>query len=299
MKNIKTMILLLFAIMIVILIFFLVKNIKKNSYTFKNNKLISEINYMDSKLTYLLNSVNNITLDNYKVSISKTSTNTNSQENTTSNAGSTSQSDQSEQNSEPNTSSNSTNTNTKQYELKTEGVLTSNSEINWNEIKNQVEVLYSIIPTITQDLYARNINQDKILSFNRELDELTIAVKNQDKEKTLIKLANLYRYLPAYASNFSNNFEYVNILETKSNVFKAYTFVNLKNWEEASNYINRSIQSYSVILGNIDNKNNNYNSNKIYILLNELQNTVNIKSEDIFLIKYKNFMEEVGKRSLE
>ena len=295
MKFSKTMILILFAVVIVILIFFFLKNIKNNNNTSQDDKLISEINYMDNKLTALLNSINNITLDNYKVSITKTSTNISSEENSNSSTGGESQSSQGEQTSQ---GSGSTNTTSEQYELKTEGILTGNSEVDWNRIKNQIEVLYSIIPTITQDLYNRNVNQDEILDFNKELDELTIAVKNEDKGKTLIKLANLYRYLPAYASNFSDDSEYVNILETKSNVFKAYVFVNIENWEESSNYINRAIQSCSTILGKIDNKNSNYDINKIYIVLNELQSSVNIKDKDVFLIKYKNFMGEVENHSI-
>lgn len=272
MKNLKTALLILFAIIIVILIFLLAKNIKNNNnQSSENNKIISEINYMDSKLTNLLNSLNNITLDNYKVSATKTSTN-------------------------DNTSSNSSNTSTEQYELKNEGILTSNSNINWDEIKVKVEVLYSKIPTITFDLYSMNINQDEILNFNKELDELTIAVKSEDKDKTLIKLANLYRYLPAYASNFSNDTSYVSLLETKSNVYKAYVFINMNNWDEASNYINTAIASYTKTLNNLQDKMNTYDTNKTYIILNELQNAINIQDREVFLIKYKKFLENAEKQ---
>ena len=73
MKNFKTALFILLAVAIVILIIFLVKNITNNNDTKENEKLISEIKYMDNKLTYLLNSVNNITLENFKISVSKTS----------------------------------------------------------------------------------------------------------------------------------------------------------------------------------------------------------------------------------
>ena len=70
MKNFKTALFILLAVAIVILIIFLVKNITNNNDTKENEKLISEIKYMDNKLTYLLNSVNNITLENFKISVS-------------------------------------------------------------------------------------------------------------------------------------------------------------------------------------------------------------------------------------
>lgn len=273
MKNFKTVLIILFAIIIVILIIFLGKNIKNNNYTSQNDKLISEINFMDSKLTSLLNSANNITLENYKVTITKTSTSSNQSsynENTTSDT-------------------------PEQYGLEANGILTGDSEIDWNIILSEIETLYTILPTMTLDLYSMNINQEDILNFNKELDQLTVAAKNKDKENTLIKLANLYRYLPAYASNFSNDSNYLSILETKSNIFKAYVYVNVDNWEEASNYTSKSIESYSRALNNIQD-NRNYDTNKIYIILNEIQSATNIKDKDVFLIKYKNFIEESDKQ---
>ena len=268
MKNIKTVLLILFAIIIVILIFFLVKNIKNNNNVSQNDKIISEINYIDNKITKILNSLNNIKIENYKLLATKTSTNKENK-------------------------SNSSEETPEIYRIDNEGILNNNTDIDWENIKNEVEVLYTIVPTITLDLYNLNINQEEILNFNKELDDLTIAVKNEDKEKTLIKLANLYRYLPAYASGVSNNLNYINILETKSNIFKVYVFVNINNWEEASIYTGKAIESYSRTLSNIESS--NYDTNKIYIILNEIQNAVNIKDKEIFFIKYRGFVEETEK----
>ena len=300
MKNLKTVLIVLFAIIILILIFFLVKNIKNNNNSSQNNKMISEIDFMDSKLTSLLNSINNITLENYKITVTRTNTDSNQSSNQSeqrNNEGNT-ESSGNEKGLNQNTSSNSRNTVLEKYSLETEGILTNKTDINWNEIKNEVETLYTIIPTITLDLYNMNINQEDILNFNEELDDLTIAVKNEDKENSLIKLANLYRYLPAYANSLSNDSNYISVLETKSNIFNAYVFVDLDNWDEASNYTNKAIESFSRALNNIHEK-NTYDTNKTYIILNEIQNAVNIKDKDVFLIKYKNFIEETEKQGNE
>lgn len=285
MKNLKTVLIVLFAVVIVILIYFLVKNKKNNNSSIRNDKMISEINFMDSKLTSLLNGVNNITLENYKITVTKTSIESNKEETSGSENTSNNNSQASQDSNMP-----------EQYGLESQGILTKNEDIDWNEIKNEVENLYAIVPTMTLDLYNMNINQEDILNFNKELDDLTIAVKNQDKNNTLIKLANLYRYLPAYASNFSDDSNYISLLETKSNIFKAYVFVNIDNWDEASTFTNKSIESYSRALNNIQNK-NNYNINKKYIILNEIQSAVAIKDKEVFLIKYKNFIEETEKQS--
>lgn len=293
MKNLKTTLIVLFTFLIVILIFFLVKNIKNNNNTSQNDKMISEINFMDSKLTSLLNGLNNITLENYKITVTKTSTSSN--QNSVSNAGTSSSNENQESTDGQNTGKNTSSEATEQYGLQLDGILTGNNNIDWSKTKNEVEMLYAIVPTMTLDLYNKNINQEDILNFNKELDDLTIAVKNEDKNNTLIKLANLYRYLPAYASSFSNDLNFISLLETKSNVFNTYVFVNIENWEEATNYINKSIESYSRALNNIQN-NRNFDTNKIYIILNEIQNAVNIKDKDVFFIKYKNFIEETEKQ---
>ena len=286
MKNFKTILLILFAVVIVILIFFLVKNLNNSNNTKAEDKLISEIKYMDNKLTGLLNGVNNILLENYKISITKTSTNAENKSNNT-----TSKEDSSSKSSD----SSSKDTEEK-YSLKEERILTDDKNTDWETIKNEIEILYSSIPTMTLDLYNMNINQDEILNFNKELDELTVVVKEENKEETLIKLANLYRYLPIYANNFSNNLEYITLLETKSNVFNGYVFANLDRWDDVSNSIKKAIESYSKNLSNLNNTQNNLDTQKIYIILNELQSAVEMKDKDIFLIKYKNFLEETEKK---
>lgn len=252
MKKFRPALIVLFAVIIVILSIFLVKN-KNNDKNKDNDKVVSEIKYMDNKLMTLLNNMNNISLEGYNISVRKTSIN------------------------------------------KEKRILTNDNEINWEEIKNEVEILYTTIPTMTLDFYNSNINQQEILGFNKELDELTIAIKEENKEQTLIKLANLYRYLPVFISNFSENSEYVNLIEAKSNVFNSYVFVNLDNWSEATNYINKAIDSYSPVLNNLKENSNQYDNQKIYVILNELKSTTNLKDKNVFLIKYRNFLEETQK----
>ena len=282
MKKLKTTLIVLFAVVIVILIFFLVKNINNNKNK-NNNKVISEIKYMDNKLMTLLNSMNNITLENYKISVRKTSID------------SEKKNGQEESNSSNSSSSKGT---AEQYSLSEERILTNNNEINWEKIKNEVELLYTTVPTVTLDLYSYNISQDEILGFNKELDELTVAIKEENKEQTLIKLANLYRYLPAFISGFSNDSEYANILETKSNVFNSYVFVNLDNWNEATKHINKAIDSYLPVLNNLKENNNQFDNQKTYVILNELKSTTNLKDKNVFLIKYRNLLEETQKEKI-
>ena len=93
----------------------------------------------------------------------------------------------------------------------------------------------------------------------------------------------------------TDNTTYRAVIETKNNLFKAYSKLDSKNWDEISNDLKQAIDTYSNQLINTNkDSDKQYVINKIYIMLNELQNAVNVQDESIFLIKYKNILEEMN-----
>lgn len=185
------------------------------------------------------------------------------------------------------------NQNNNQFTLNSNGVLTSKEDINWKIIKSEIENLYLSIPTMTIDLYNQNVSQDDILAFNREYDNLTIVVKEEKKLETLTQLSKLYDYLPKFIQ--VEDELYKTIIETKSNIFKAYSKLDTQNWDEIFNDIQNAINIYSKLMTdtNID-VSKQYSINKGYIMLNEMKNAVNIRDTAIFLIKYRNLLEELN-----
>lgn len=189
----------------------------------------------------------------------------------------------------------STEKTTKQYDLQESGVLTSDTNtINWNSIKNEIEEIYTSISTITLDLYKVNINQTDILDFNTELDNLTIAIKSEDKQKSLDSLAKLYSYLPKYMETLGNDKNYTGILKTKSNIFYGYSMLDTGDWNSINNYNQKAIEEFSNILKDIPSEEKEHSVNKSYILLNELKNAISLKDKEIYLIKYKNLLEQLN-----
>mgnify|MGYP004640057895 FL=1 len=52
---------------------------------------------------------------------------------------------------------------------------------------------------------------------------------------------------------------------------------------------------YSKLLSNTKlDSSKQYNISKIYVMINELQNAVEVQNESVFLIKYKNILEEMN-----
>lgn len=181
------------------------------------------------------------------------------------------------------------------FELEAKGVLTNSDEINWDYIKSEIEILYSSLPTITLDLYKSNVNQENVLSFNKEFDNLTIVTKNEKKEETLNSLSKLYEYLIGFIENSENYKTKKDILESKLYILKAYAKLDSKNWVEIGNNTKQSIDIYSRLLSNTNlDANKQYSISKVYVMINELQNAVEVQDESVFLIKYKNILEEMN-----
>lgn len=305
MKNLKKMAYIILIIIIVVLSLTIYTNASKNNEEDQKQKTLSEIKFLDSKIVDLLNSLNNIEFENYKISSIEANKQSDKEKNSDTKQSPSGGEESSESASQSQESGGSggdsskttakINNSNQKFELISSGVLNSNEQIRWDDIKSQVEMLYSSMPTLTLDLYQLNVNQEDILSFNKELDNLALSVKNEEKEQSIKQLSRLYEYIPKFANNVSDEELYKNVLEVKSNIFKAYKELESENWEEISKNVVEAINVYNKLLTlpNIE-ASKQYMLNKGYILINELQNTINMKDKEIFLIKYKNLLEELN-----
>lgn len=273
--------------------------VSKDTDKTEKEKRITEVEFLDDKLTNVFNQLNNIETRNYNVSVNNVTKQSKNQdeskENPSEEQSTTENSTSSSNESNTTNSSNESSKQEKEFNLKNNGVLTNTDEINWDNIQNQIEVLYSSIPTITLDLYQSNINQEDILNFNKEFDNLTVAVKQKNKQDCLNELSKLYDFMPKFVQNvFDDELKKV-LIETKNNILKAYSKLDLKNWQEVSNDIKQASNVFSKLLTDTTiDTNKQYTISKIYVMINELQNAVNVEDETVFLIKYKNILEEMN-----
>ncbi len=309
MKNIRRIGYIVLIIIVIVLSLTIYTNASKNNENELKDKTFSQIKYLEGKIANLLNSMNNIEVRNYSVvtsemtkatteksnSKNKSSGNSSEQGGGKTSSGGTSDSEQSstEDSSEGDTSSKEETQ--QKFELKSTGVLTKKEDINWDIVKNEVENLYTSLPSITMDLYQFNINQEDILGFNTEYDKLTKAIKDEKKEESLTELTNVYEYLPKFLRGSEQEELYTTLIETKWHIFKAYSKLDGQNWQEISNDVKSAIDTYAKLLSNTEiDARKQYNISKGYVMINELQNAVNINDSAVFLIKYKNLLEEMN-----
>lgn len=273
-------------------------------------KVISELDYVNVKTIDMLNKLNSISFESYAIiseqvkftdeekqnnqSQSGKSTETSSgteEGGNSSGEGSSDKSGQEGQQSEQGTSNDKINTTNMVMDVELDK---DRNNIDWTTIKNEVELLDESWAVITLDLYTLNVKSDTILSFSDKLNTAMVAIKNEDKQKSLTALADLYSSIPKFLEEVEADKNMQKMRQTQSYVIDAYILADDIENIEISKNLTQAITTYSEVMGDIDyTKDKTEKTNKVYVLLNELTNSLKEKDTDVFYIKYKNFMKEI------
>ena len=291
MKNIKGIIISVIVIIVLIstTVFIVMQGKSKASQTEDlEEKVNAEIEYLDDKILSMLNNLNGIVLRNYIVSSEKVGENSKKNDDNTSEAIKKSENQEAEL-----TSKTDSDTQTNVYELNAAGILSTERNVDWETLKSEIEIMNSSWATVILDLYKLNINSEDILAFSTLLDRATIAIDQENKSQVLQILASMYNYFPRYLESFSDDLKKINIEKTKASLINAYSIVETQNWNEITKQISNAEIFYLNVLNSVSTE-ENYDINKGYILLKELQNSLGQQDADVFYIKYKNLLEKLN-----
>lgn len=255
-----------------------------------NDKAKSEIDFLSTRFISIINKLNNITFENYKVISEKAELSKESANEKESEDSSSSQNEKSEK-----VEKSSESKDVKSMQISPNTILTpTTTEIDWKTIKNDIENIYYSWNTIILDLYQLNIKNDDILGFSSGLDKATINIKNEDKVNSILAISNLYSFLPRYADTIYSDETNKNIIKTKDFILKSYSLVETHDWNNAKSEVIKALESFKFVTGDMNYaKDNMYKVNKCYVLLNELENSMDLKDKEIYYIKYKNLLEEL------
>ena len=159
--------------------------------------------------------------------------------------------------------------------------------IDWKELEKQNKNLYNYWNSVILDLNNLDIEKKYLTDFGKRLDDLSVSIKNKNKQMCLVNILELYNRLIIYIENLNYNENTKNILQAKYNLLIAYAIVEKENWTlthesivESTNYISKVVTSME------NNQYNQYNVNQAYIAVKELENLINVKDIDIFYLKY-------------
>lgn len=294
MKKFYFLIYIVFIILVFISGFYLysVKS-KKSSQNEISEKVLSEISFLEKKFVDMFNDLNNITFENYSIKI--TEIDQKEPEKNDEKSSSDKSRNEDKNKSEESEEINENEKNSK-YEMVRSGILTDEKKnIDWSKIKNDVEDIYKLLYPLTLDLYKTDVNYQDIINFNNEYDNLTVLVKEENKQAVLDELSVLYDYIPGFVDKCTEDEKEKSIIKIKNYVLKAYSVLDKDEWKNISDNINDATNETAKLLTDVNNQENinQYSLNRMYIILNEMQNSVELKDKQVFLIKYKNILEDL------
>ena len=302
-KIIKYVAVLIVVIIIAISIFIIIKfknNNKKDDNL--NEKTQEELKYISTKIIELMNGLNNITFSNYILIEEENTDNkeNNSNENNENERNKSDENNENEGNKSDTFSDKSNNTQSSsesniKYELKGSNILSNNTgTINWDNEKGAIESINVKWTSLIVDLHQLNVNNDDILNFSNILNQTIVNIKQENKVNTMLDLANLYGYIPNYLKQFSNDEEKISIEYIKSNILNSYALVEQERWDEVKEQVFNSVENITNIMNSINTEQfSQYQINRIYVMLNELYSSIDLKDKQLYYIKYRNVMEEL------
>ena len=275
-----------------------------NSSSNNNDKIIAELKYFGMKIESLLNSLNNISMDNYELVSEKVQVTEKSQDNkdTISQQGSSNQSEnqqgqEGEQGQQGQQGSEGEEiTITRMEENSTLNIDTE--DINWNLMRSDMEELNNSWSIVMLDLNNSNVSDNDIIDFGSTLNDCIISINSEDKASSLTNLSNLYSFVPRFLSGISAEKHLQDLKTTKNHIFNAYVAATNEDWNSVSTSLIDAENSYANILSNIEySKDKEYKINKTYLLIKELQNTISLQDKSVFLLKYKTLIESLNTMS--
>lgn len=303
MKNKKYLILLICVVIILSIVFGAVMVFSNSGNDTTKDKIKEEIYYIETKLLGMINALNNIPFSN-SVLLEQNTIKGQEKSNTNSSSGASQGSEEKSQSGEGSSSTGSSggesstssesggDTDYTKYNVQNKNILNiKENEIDWNYIKNTVELLHTSWTTIMIDLHSLNIKNDDILSFSNNLDALILNIEKEDKRSTLNSLASLYAIIPIYISQYSNDNYEENLAYTKAYIINSYVLLEDDKWEDMQAEVTKAQEYFNLVINSINEKSSKIFTNKTYVLLNEMKNSINLKDKKLYYMKYKNLME--------
>lgn len=284
--------------LVLICLFLLVgcsNNFKEDS---NKEKISTEIEFFSSRIADLLNNLNNIKLDSYELVSQKVELKEEPDGSTT-NGQSQSSSEESQSSSQSSNNNSETNTQGESItvtDMQSSTILKTNTEdIDWDLIKNEVELMNASWSVAMLDLSNSNVSNDDIIGFSNLLNQTIISVKNEDKVASLTNLSNLYSYIPKFLAIVSSDKYEQNIENTKYYVLSSYVCVTQEDWNTTvTNLTNAEISFLSILNDTEYTQNKEFKVNKTYMLIKELQNSLASNDKELYFMKYKNLMESLN-----
>ena len=276
-------------------------NTKKSEESEIKQKANTEILYLENELVIMANNLNNINYLNYSVTTEQIQgSKKSSKQSEDGDKNKTSESDESNQDSKSqSTEQTKSENNDEVYEITSNNLLERNKTINWKEEKSKIEKLYSTLPVICTDLKEIGISIEDIDKLTNSIDNLTNSILNEQTQETMNNITAIYGLFPEFIKKYDGESKNQKIINLKHLALLCYRDVSNNEWENLEEDLNNLKLNFSNIKLNNEFSDKEINIKKGESIIEEMKNCINNKNQEIFFIKYKNFMQELNLITME
>lgn len=277
-KYIATIVAMIIVIVAFVAIYSYAGKTQEQSLSLKE-KINQEFEYLDNKLISVINSLNNLDAEslilNNEITVDK------------SNGGSSGSA-----------GSNREEGTKKQEEIKT-NITTVNTDsilkrdrndIDWQYINKTLEEINNSWAVIKLDLRDDGIKDEVLNDFEANIDIVLKYSITEDKQNTLISLANLYSLLPDYESNISNKGDKIGFKYLKSDIISSYALLDTDRWNEIYSLLGDAEIRMSKL---ITITNNNPNIQRVEVKLKDYIKSTKDMDVDLCYMKYYYLIKEI------
>ncbi len=167
-------------------------------------------------------------------------------------------------------------------------------KLNWDNILEDEKQINETLETIILDLSEINISKEDLVLLSSELNDLLMITLSENETGLLSQLNNLYTFVPKCLDQFSNDKNEVKEKNLKSIVLSSYALANGKNWAEAKITIQTAVDQYNTMMNDVDYMQaKSYKLNRVYVLLGEVKNAIDIENLELLNVKFVNFIEKM------
>ena len=174
------------------------------------------------------------------------------------------------------------------------GEYLKNNAIDWDSILKDEKKINDSLDSILMDFSQVNIDKKDLAQFSNKLDNLLILTSDKKEIEVINELSNIYSLLPNFMEKYVDNKSEINKKKLKALILSSYVISNSKSWVDAKVSIQNVENKYAEMMNDVNYiKENSYNLNKVYVLIQELKSAINLENINLVNLKYISLIEKL------
>lgn len=167
------------------------------------------------------------------------------------------------------------------------GEYIEDEEFKWDYLKGDMQKINDSWNTLILDLTEVNVQNQVIIGFSTDLNDLLISVSKENESAMLDKLNDMYAKVILFKESYSQEKNRIEKNKIKNDVLGVYCLVNKNDYQTAKTKATTTVENYKSLMNDIQYAEENaYNLNKIYVLLEEFNNAIQTENYDLIRMKY-------------